>query len=269
MLLGSDTPPGSRGYRDPPGGGKWARAQTKTHRRDHLSRHPPGSQHLEPRPHARHTHTHTDSHAHTHTRAQTPPAAAPPRPLRAPPPALTDQPSGRPGWREVAASGPECDFPAARAPRSQSEPEVALGAASPASPPPARRPSEWRPPRLHGARVRPRCLSPAAPAARLPRPHPLSLSCAPSAPTPSSPPLSWCSLHPPRVPPGALASRPSASPAAPQLPARSAPQHWVPSLLAASPHPLPLSPPAPAPSAPFPLSLPTPPLRSPLSSLCA
>lgn len=37
------------------------------------------------------THTHRDSrsHTHTHTRAQTPPAA-PPRPLRAPPPALAD-----------------------------------------------------------------------------------------------------------------------------------------------------------------------------------
>lgn len=140
--------------------------------------HPPGSQHLEPRPHACHARTQTRSHRHTQPGAQTPPAA-PPRPLRAPPPALTAPQAARPRWLEAAASG-RFDFPAARAPRSRS-PSRGGGARS-RVPSPAAAHAETQQeavgPGAPGSKLpaasHPRCLRPTGP-------HAPFLSCTPSA----------------------------------------------------------------------------------------
>lgn len=141
-------PSGSRGTETLREVGSGARAQTKTRTAETISsRHPLASQHLEPRPHARHTRTHTHTHrftrSHTHSRAD---------PARGPAPAPAGAPSGAQGPSKLPAPGggrrrlrADLIFPQPWRPGARARAEkVALGAASPASPPPARRPSEWR-----------------------------------------------------------------------------------------------------------------------------
>ena len=243
--------------------GSGGRAQTETRTAETISScHSPGSQHLEPRLHARHTHR--DSHVRTDTLtlARRPRPRPRPGPCGRPLRRSRTRRAARPGWREAAASG-RFDFPAAREPRSPS-PSRGGGARS-RVPNPAAETQREAPQPLRSALPEsghPRSSRPIRP------PTPLSLSCTLSVPTPSSLPVSRCPLHD--------SARPSRYPLpAPLRLSRLRLSSLCPLRLSAGPpasssrHPRPLlypRPPLPPPR--FPLSLPTPPLRSPLSSLC-
>lgn len=196
MLLGSDTPlaPGV-----PRSSGRWdverGRRRRRAPPRPSLAVTPqaPSIWNRVPTPATR---THTQIHTLAHTLARRPRPRPRPGPCGRPLRRSRTQQAARPGWREVAASG-RFDFPAARAPRSQSLSRGGGARSRVPSLAAARAETQRVAPQLRRSAFAPRCLSPAAPAARAPLdpPHPLSLSCTPSAPTPSSPPLSWCSLH--------------------------------------------------------------------------
>lgn len=227
-------------------GGEWgSSADGDGHGQDHLWLPPPQAPSIWSRAPTPTTSTHTNTHRPIRPCAQTPPAA-PPRPLRAPPPVLTTPHAARSWWREAAASG-RFDFPAAWAPRSRSQSRG--GGACNRVPSPAaacaksqREAAQPRRSGLHAARVRPPSAAHA------------SLSPAPLLPHPKLYAPLHDSAHPSLCP----------SPAAPHLPGLFS--AWPPAS-SRPPHPL-VDPRPPLPPPPFPLSLPTPPLCAPLSSLC-
>lgn len=215
-------------------GGRWAQRETRT-ARTVSGCHPSGSQHLEPRPHARHARTHTHTQRLTLTRTHSHPCADP---ARGPAPAPAGAPSGagRPRTQPAPAGGrrrlrADLIFPQPGRPGAGARAEeVALAAGSPTPLPPAPRASEGR--RSPGA---PGSALPASGHPRRPRrirpPTPLSPLPQPFGPHPKlHAPLPIPGSTTPRVPPGALSPCPSAS-------LRGAPAPWAPCPFLLAPQP--------------------------------